>query len=306
MNNTPAMSDRDLSDKEYLKLNRIPIMWEIMWREIKRDKFALITLFVFIALMAVTFIGAQLVDQDIANRITIPHRDLSPSEWGRLGTDDGGRDMIEIMLLSARNSIAIAFIVTIAITIIANFTGLVAGFYAGYLDLIIMRIIDFFVMIPTLMVIILLVSILPNYDIQHFILIMIAMNWFAGARGTRARVLQEGAKDYVFASKTLGTPNFTIMIRKIFPNVVSFIMVGFILSMAGNIGMETGLTVIGYGLPFGTPSIGRLISLAMNPIVLRSRWWQWVPAAGYILLVSLCIYGVGFAISRAVNPRQRR
>jgi len=112
--------------------------------------------------------------------------------------------------------------------------------------------------------------------------------------------------DYVHASKTLGTPNIVIIFREVFPNVTSIIVMNMILSLAMNMGMETALTILGYGLPFGTPSLGRLISFAADPTVLTQRLWQWLPASLLIFILILCIYIVGSAVSRAVDPKQQR
>ena len=288
------------------KLHRIPSMWEVSWKEIRRSPFALGSLIVLTAILLVSFIGAGMTDEGYATRIVLGQQNLSPSQFSPLGTDDGGRDMLDMLFLSARNSFAIAFLVTIFTLLIGYVVGLISGFYGGYVDLVIMRLIDFVIMVPTIMVIIVMAVTLPQWDIPQFVLVMVAFGWVGFARSLRARVLQESAKDYVQASKTLGTPNIVIMFREVFPNVVSFMMVGIVLGLASNMGLETGLTVIGYGLPFGVPSIGRLIALALNPIVLAHRVWQWLPAALVIFLMTLSIYGVGSAISRAVDPRQRR
>jgi len=303
MNNTvnPTMTEKELR-----KANRIPSVLEIAAREVWRDKFAFVSFLMFIFLLGAAFIGGNLVDADYIDRIRIAMRNLSPAEYGGWGTDNGGRPMFEIMLLSARNSFTISFTVTPITMMIGYTTGLFAGFYGGYVDLIIMRIIEFFIMVPNLMVIIFIITMLPHYGVFEFIMVLIFLGWFSGATGLRARVLQESARDYVAASKTLGTPNVAIIFKKVLPNVTSFIMVGVILGLAGSIGLETGLTVIGYGLPFGVPSLGRLIALGMDPIVLANRWWQWMPAAALIFLMTMSIYGFGLAISRAVNPRQRR
>jgi len=303
MNNTinPTMTEKELK-----KANRIPSVLEVAAREVWRDKFAFVSFLLFIFLLGAAFIGGNMVDGDYINRIRILMRDLSPAEYGPWGTDNGGRDMLSIMLISARNSFALTFTVTPITMAIGYTTGLFIGFYGGYVDLVVMRIIEFCIMVPTLMVIIFIVTLLPNYGVFELAVVLILTGWFAGATGLRARVLQESARDYVSASKTLGTPNIAIIFKKVLPNVTSFIMVGVILGLAGSIGLETGLTVLGYGLPFGVPSLGRLIALGMNPIVLANRPWQWMPAALLIFLMTLAIYGFGLAISRAVNPRQRR
>jgi len=290
-----------------MDINKVPSMWTLIVQQFKKDPFAILCLIVFITVLFASFVVGNMVDEDYITRMVFARRNLPPGGGnGLLGTDEGGRDMLRMLLLSARNSLALAMIVTIATFTIGFTVGLIAGFYGEYVDMFILRIIDFFVMVPNLMVIIAMNAILPRWDTPTFAMVMIALGWFTGARLLRARVLQESAKDYILASKTLGTPNYKIIFKKVLPNVMSIMMVQFILGMAGNIGFETGLTVIGYGLPFGTPSLGRLISLARDPIVMLHRQWQWLPAAILIVVVTICIYGIGNAVRRAVNPRQRR
>lgn len=297
-----------LSDKELKKLNKIPSPLSLAWKEIRRDRFALFCLCLFVFLVGGAFIGGFFfIDEAEALRFpSFVYRNRSPAVHGRLGTDGSGRDMFLILILSMRNSLALTFTVVPITQTIGNTMGLFVGYYAGYFDLVVMRIVEFFIMVPTMMVIIVIISLMPHYGVFQLAAVLIFMGWFAGIGSTRARTLQEGRKDYVSASKTLGTPNIIIIFKKVLPNVISFIMVGLILGLAGGIGLETGLTILGYGLPTGTPSIGFIIANALRPAVLRDMWWQWFPGVFVVFLLTLSIYGIGYAISRAVNPRQRR
>ena len=287
-------------------LEKMPSLFQLAWREIKRDKFALVCLITLVGILITAFVGAMFLDADYATRVSLMTIDQSPAQFGRMGTDNGGRDMLSMLFLGARTSFIISFSVTVFSLLIGYTVGLIAGYYGGFVDLVIMRLIDFVVMVPTIMLIVVAVSLIPGYSTFHFILILIGVGWIGGAVSLRPRVLQESAKDYVLASKTLGTPNPIIILKKVLPNVLSYMMVGIVLGLAGNIGLETGLTVLGYGLPIGVPSLGAIIRLAMNPVVLQSRVWQWLPAVILIFVMTLSIYGVGYAISRAVNPRQRK
>jgi len=168
-----------------------------------------------------------------------------------------------------------------------------------------MRILEFLMVLPSLMFIIVFVTIVPNYNVFTFILIMSAFYWFGKARLIRSRALAERELDYINASKTLGTPSWKIMFFEMFPNLSSLVIVNMTLSLAGNIGLETGLTFLGFGLPAGTPSLGTLISFARNPDIVKNKWWSWLPAALLILVMMLCINYVGQAVKRASDARQR-
>ena len=122
----------------------------------------------------------------------------------------------------------------------------------------------------------------------------------------RSKALSERELDYIHASQTLGTPHWKIILFQLLPNVSSLIIVNFILNLAGNIGLESSLTFLGFGLPESTPSLGTLISYARNPDVLENKWWIWVPASLMILVLMLSINFVGQALKRAADARQRR
>src|SRR5690606_6447023 len=122
----------------------------------------------------------------------------------------------------------------------------------------------------------------------------------------RSKTLAEKELDYVQASKTLGSSNLKIMFTQVLPNLSSIIIVNMTLNLAANIGLESGLSFLGFGFPESTPSLGTLLSYATNPQTLQYRWWIWVPAALLILLLMLSVNNVGQALKRATDARQRR
>lgn len=282
-----------------------PSFLKIVWKEIKADPIAFCSLFLFIVITLGVFIWTAFLDNDLVTRVNLPLANSSPGGDFLLGTDNGGRDMVSMMVIGARNSLMVTFGVTIITSVVGLIVGVVAGFYGGNVDNVIMRIIDIFSMFPTLMIIIVAVAVLGGHSVLQFILIMSLFLWIGTARTIRSKALQQGNMDYAHASKTLGTPNVIIIFREVMPNLVSIISVNFTLNMAANMGLETGLTFLGFGLPFGTPSLGALISLAQVPAVLENRVWQWLPPALFILLMMLCINFIGQAMSRAADAKQR-
>jgi peptide/nickel transport system permease protein len=155
------------------------------------------------------------------------------------------------------------------------------------------------------MLIIVFVSITPTYNAVTFVLLMSAFLWTGKARLIRAKMLAERELDYVSASKTLGTPAWKIIVREILPNLSSIIIVSLTLNLAGNIGIESGLSFLGFGLPASTPSLGTLVSRATNPEVLQHKWWVWLPASLLIFIMMLCINCIGQALKRAADAKQR-
>jgi len=288
---------------------RVPTIWETIWKEIRASKSAMLALFVFVGIIGAAFVLSATIDLDQMTRVDLRNINRAPDWFGGeffLGTDPGGRDMVSQLVLGARTSFIVALSVTLITGIFGVLYGLIAGFYGGHVENVMMRISDFFVMVPTLMTVIVIVSIIPHYETWHFILVLSAFAWMGRARLIRSATLRQAALDYAHASKTLGTPNIVIIFREVLPNVTSIIVQNLIISLALNMGMETGLTILGFGLPFGTPSLGRLISFATDAVVLTSRLWIWLPASILIFILILCIYVVGSAVSRAVDPKQQR
>lgn len=288
-----------------VKSSQHPSFCKLIWKEIIHDKIAFLSFILFAAILITVFIGAVFVDSSSSTKINLAKLNKAPSLKFILGTDASGRDMLTQLFLGARNSFLIAFGVTVLCGIIGILAGLFSGFYGGKVDNVIMRVLDFISMLPRLMIIIVLVSILPNYNVITFILVITAFGWISDARLVRAKTLQQSSMDYVLASKTLGTKNIVIMFREVLPNIGSLIIVNLTLNLAGNMGLETGLTFLGFGLPFNTPSLGTLIGYAAVLENMQRRWWQWLPASLLIIVMMLCINFVGQAVKRAADAKQR-
>ena len=300
--------NRKTEDFENIKKSdNKPTGISVITREILKDKLALASLIILVILFGIIFIGSLFANQDEIMKISLLDKYAIPMKEGFwLGSDSGGRSILGQLILGARNSIIIGFAITILTSGIGIFLGLIAGYYGKWVDNVIMRIIDFITILPTLMIIIVFVTIVPKYTITTFVLIMSAFYWVGSARLIRSKALSESKKDYVLASKTMGTKDLTIIFREILPNLSSIIIVELTLAFAGNIGIETGLSFLGFGLPLSTPSLGTLVGYAADPEVLSTKLWIWLPASILILIMMLCINYVGQTLNRAADAKQRR
>lgn len=283
-----------------------PSGFRILWREIVRDKLALISL-IFLVVVTVFVFGVSLVlDQDEIVTVDLFAIHEPPSAEYILGTDYGGREVFGQLIIGTRNSLSIGILVTLISGIFGVAYGLISGYFAGHIDNAMMRVLDFFQILPFTMLIIVFVSLVSDYSIWAFSFIMAAFSWMGIARLIRSKALQEKELDYIQASKTLGTSHIKIIFREMMPNISSLIIVTMTLNLAANIGIESGLSFLGFGFPETTPSLGTLLSYARNPQTLEFRWWIWVPAAVMILVLMLAVRNVGEALRRATDARQRR
>lgn len=287
-------------------LGKSPSGFSILLRELVRDKIAFGSLLFLFLIIAGVFGTSIIMDQSEIIKVDLFALYEPPSATYWLGTDYGGRDIFGQLIIGTRNSLAIGFLVTLLTGIIGILVGLISGYYGGTVDNIFMRFVDFFMVLPILMIVIAFVTAVPGYSIVSFSLIMTAFLWMGIARLIRSKALQEKELDYVKASKTLGTSDFKIMFFQVLPNLSSIIIVTMTLNLAGNIGIESGLSFLGFGFPESTPSLGTLISYARNPQTLELRWWIWLPASILIFVLMLSINNVGQALKRATDARQRR
>ena len=212
--------------KEEKVITKTPSGFSVVAREFKKDKGA------FAALVALSAILLFVVGFNIYIRVSGVYQTyfdvdllnifLKPGEDGfLLGTDVGGHSVFGWLMMGMLNSILIALAVTVITITVGTTIGLVIAYYGGTVDNVVMRFVDFMVIIPTLMVIIVFVSIKRDYGLVLFILILSVFAWMSSTRLVRSKALSESRRDYVLASKTMGTPDWKIMLKGILPNISS-------------------------------------------------------------------------------------
>lgn len=304
---------------EQSEISAPPTGFKVITREFKKDKVALGALIILLILFLITVAWTLRLDVESVMEVDILRNFKSPEpfSWDALmrtwngektyllGGDEYGRDVFMQLFIATGNSVLIAFIVTTLVAGIGITLGLVAGYYGGMIDNIIMRVTDFVMTLPTTMIIIVFLVVVPQQSIWSFIFIMTIFSWTGYARIVRSKALSESRLDYISASKTMGTPTYKIILSEMLPNLTSLITVQLILSYAANIGLETGLSFLGFGLPDDVPSLGAMVSAATTPYNLEFRPWVWLPASTIILVLVLCINYVGQALKRSIDAKQR-
>jgi peptide/nickel transport system permease protein len=322
MDNKDELKKRDTiieGASEQEEVSAPPMGFKVIVREFRKDKLAMFSLIVLVLILLTTLIWSLRLDADAVMDVNILKHFAEPVEfeWGLIadawngeatylmGGDEYGRDVFTQLLLAAWNSIVIAVAVTSIVAVIGITFGLIAGYYGGIVDNAIMRLTDFVMTLPTTMIIIVFMVAIPRVTIGNFILIMSIFSWTGYCRIVRSKALSETHRDYISASKTMGTPTWRIILQQMLPNLSSLIVVQLILSYAGNIGLETGLTFLGFGLPDQIPSLGRLVSAATTPFNMEHRTWVWLPASTLILVLMLSINYVGQALKRSSDAKQR-
>ena len=285
-----------------------PTGFSVIVREFKKDKLARFSFFAVTIFIIAVFVASMFINLQQLQTVDIFRKYETPSFnnfWNFFGRDSGGRSVMGYVIVGARNSITIGVIITIVTTFIGLFVGLCMGYYGGKIDAWGMRIVDFISIMPSVMIIIVFVSIVPKYGIFQFILIFSMFYWTRTTRLARSNTLSETRRDYVNASKTMGTSDLKIMFSEILPNISSIIIVNGTLALASNIGIEVALSFLGFGLPAATPSLGTLISYASKPEIIQYKAYVWLPAALVLLFMMLGINYIGQALRRAADAKQR-
>ncbi|MBD3949696.1 ABC transporter permease [Tuanshanicoccus lijuaniae] len=284
-----------------------PMGFEVIKREFLKDKVAIAALILLIVILGTSIIAPNFIDMEAAMKVSIFDRFLKPGVDGHiLGTDEGGRDVFGMLIAGTRNSLFIGWSVTILTATIGIALGIISGYYGGKIDDVMMRVVDFVMVLPTLMFTIVMITIVDGFSMIKLILILSAFAWPGTTRLIRTASLSEASKDYISASKTMGTRDWRIILLELLPNLSSILITNLTLSFAANIGLETGLSFLGFGLPVGTPSLGTLIGYANNPDTIENKTWVWLPAVLLVLVLMLCVNYIGQALQRAADSRQRR
>lgn len=284
-----------------------PSAMRVLVREFLKDKFAIIAFSIAVVIILGAFVGGIIWSADKVTTVNVLDRYLAPGVDGHiLGTDASGRDMFHYLFVAARNSIFIGVSVAILNELIGIILGTVSGYFGGAIDNVLMRIVDFWMVLPHFLIIIILAQLVNNLDPMKLVWILTLFSWTSTTRLIRSQILTQSEREYVMASKTSGTPNVVIMFREVLPNISSFVITDLTLTVASSIGIETGLSFLGFGLPASQPSLGTLIGYANDPVTIIDYWWVWLPAAVLLLTLSLSINAVGQALKRAANARQRR
>lgn len=230
-----------------------------------------------------------------------------------LGTDNQGRDLLSAILYGARVSIAIGGGAVLVAAVVGVVLGLVAGYYGGRVDALIMRVGDVILSFPTILLALLVSGIAralfpaaASAEWAPVILIgAIAIHeWVQYARTVRAATMVECAKDYVRATRVIGLPARRIMGRHILPNVMGPVLVIATINLAAAVLTEATLSFLGVGMPPTYPSLGTLIRIG-NEFVFSGIWWiAAFPALTLVALV-LAVNVVGDWLRDRFNPKLR-
>lgn len=306
------------------------------WRRFRRNKLSLVALCVFLLIAIISF-SAPLVSrfvtkqdpasQSLMTKLSPPGSTVTAIKIGGpqsgqrveqkhwLGSDELGRDVLTRLVYGGRISLSVALITLVLALTIGLLVGAVAGYFGGWVDSILMRLVDIVIAVPGLFILILISSMLNNnqiitrssfYTNYGWLVLPFAiafLNWTGISRLIRGEFLSLKGRDYVEAARVLGASNGRIIFRHILPNVVPIIIVWATLVVPGLIIVEATLSYLGFGVQIPTPSWGNMLSNAneflLNP---KGRFLMFIPGIT-IFVTALMVNLLGNGLRDALDPR---
>jgi len=219
-----------------------------------------------------------------------------------LGTDDQGRDMLSAILYGLRISLLVGLASVVIATAIGSLVGLLAAYAGGIVDTLLMRLVDFVLGFPSILVALVLLAIMGR-GVDKVILAIVLVQWAHYARIMRGRALQERHKEYVEAAANLGYPAWRVMLFHLMPNCLGPVLVFATVQVAHAIVLEATLSFLGVGVPVTRPSLGLLIANGFQYLLSGDYWISLFPGLALLALI-LIINIVGDRLRNALDPKK--
>ena len=235
--------------------------------------------------------------------IAKPYQKPSREHW--LGTDEVGCDVASRMIYGARASLAVGLFATAIALVIGTLVGLMAGYYRGWFDLAVMRLVEILLCFPTFLLLLILMSILKDRKFEQSILVVIAVIGLTGWIGltflVRGEVLKQRALPYIQSCEVVGISAWRTMTVHLLPNITGPILISFTFGVAGAILAESGLSFLGFGVQPPTASWGGLLRQAFdNPL----EYWHLTLFPGIALFIAVLAFNfTGEGLRKALFPR---
>lgn len=274
-------------------------------REIAAHPSAVIGAVLLLAIIALALLAPVImpIERLDVTRVTAGSNE-PPSGGHWLGTDPSGRDVLGILLWGSRASLLVGFSATAVAMVIGTIAGMAAGHFTGVGRAVLLRIIDFFLIVPPLVLAIVLSTVLSRGLLTIIIAIGVS-SWAQTARVVRAQTLTIETRAYIERSRALGAGDVHILRRHVFPAVLPLVMANTTLAVGAAIIAESTLAFLGLGDPT-TFSWGSMLKTALDTGAATAGYWWFVLSPGIaIVIVVLCFTLIGRAIEAVLNPTLR-
>jgi peptide/nickel transport system permease protein len=294
--NINAEINTTLIKKKYKKKSQV----REIWKRMKRNRIAMVGLFIFSIIVLCTIFADFIVSYDVALKQDIKNRLLSPTAQNWFGNDAYGRDIFARIIHGTRNSLVMGIGAVLVGVTLGGIFGATAGYYGGKIDTIIMRFMDAILCIPFMLLALAIVAALGPGLVNVLIALMISMvpNY---TRVIRSAILTVVGQDYIEAAKACGTPNRFIILKHVLPNAIGPIIVQATMSVGTMIIWAASMSFLGMGIQPPTPEWGSMLSEGKDYMMYSPHLVIFPGMA--IALTALSVNLMGDGLRDALDPR---
>jgi peptide/nickel transport system permease protein len=279
-----------------------PVRRRAVWQVVRRRPSAAIGLTVLVTIILVALLAPLIAPYGL-------HDEVGPvfghPSWSHpLGLDDGGIDMVTLLMWGARISLVVGFAATLVSMLVGGAVGVLAGYFGRWVDVVLMRITDYFIAIPDVPLMI-VVAAIWGPSLFHIVMVIGLLLWTSTARVIRAQVKSVRERVYVQRARSIGAGHVRIIFRHVLPQIAPLLVANTVLTIAVAIFDETALSFLGLGDP-SRISLGKVIQNAFQRTAVSSgAWWAIVPPGALVAILILSCSLIGQALEDALNPRLR-
>jgi peptide/nickel transport system permease protein len=285
--------------KPPLDETRVPGRWSIVGRRFLGHRLAVMGLAVLVLLFLLAFVGPYFskysyTDRDFNAFLQAP----SAEHW--FGTTQTGADVYALTLRGMQKSLIIGLLVAVVSTGIAAIVGSFAGYMGGWVERVLMWVVDLLLVLPSFLIVAILSPTFRGKTWLVFVVLLAAFLWMVTARIVRGMTISLREREYVLAARYMGVPARTIIFRHILPNISSLLIIDATINVSAAIISETGLSYFGFGVQPPDVSLGTIIAEGTNSAVTYP--WLFAFAGGLLVVIVLAVNLVGDGLRDALDP----
>ena len=229
-----------------------------------------------------------------------------------LGTDDKGMDVLARLMYGGRISLSLSVLTVLVNTMLGVILGGIAGFFGKWVDMLIMRIVDIFMCVPTMPILLIASSMIDSWDVSqdfriyYLMIILTIFGWSGVARLVRGQILALREQEYMIAAEASGLPVSRKIIKHLVPNILPQLIVSMTLGLGGIILTEATMSYLNLGIPMPKAAWGSMINRATSDEIMENYPNMWIPAGVCIILAVLAFNFVGDGLRDAFDPKMKR
>jgi peptide/nickel transport system permease protein len=282
------------------------------WSEFAESRIAVGALLVVALLVVLALVGPWITPQNpydltqlsIMDNMLAPGSSSLEGKLYLLGTDDQGRDMLSAIVYGLRLSLFVGFASTAIALVVGTSVGIVAAYFGGRIDSLLMRLVDIQLSFPAILIALILLAVLGK-GVDKVVIALVSIQWAYYARTIRSSALVERRREYIEAAQCLALPRTRIIFRHLLPNAFPPLIVVATVQVAHAIALEATLSFLGVGVPITEPSLGLLIANGYGYMMSGKYWIAFYPGVA-LLIAIVAINLVGDQLRDVMNPRLKK